>query len=690
MFKKPFLLGVAFLFALFANGNAQIPFSRHIAGDNIPYVHITFPVDLDRDGDVDIIGGSGLDTHKVFWLENLGSGNFTFHQVDAMANGVSNSGVYACDLNGDGHIDIIASLTKPAGPVSDNEVAWYENDGHQGFTKHRIYSFGQPDYVFATDLDDDGDNDVFATFWGIPDMGRAVWFENDGFGNFTPHIIVDNYRMGRSIIAADFDGDGDKDVVTIAAYLNARMEWWKNDGSENFTHHFIESGIDCIELETHDFNDDGIPDLLYTSVSYSNPQIAWLTWQGSNPTKHLIEPVRAYGSCAADLDHDGDLDIIANHHGYNQSYYYLKTPGAYSKYLLDANNGGGTFLSAADFDNDGDADLALPGHNAGKIYWYENLLNRPPVANAGPDQIVEATSPAGADVTLDGSGSSDPDNDPLTYTWRENGSVIATDQTSEITLALGIHTIVLTVNDGKGGTDTDEVIVNVVDTTPPTITVALNPNALWPPNHKLVDIHATVTVSDVADTHPTFVLSSIVSNEPDNGLGDGDKPNDIQEAALGTPDVDFKLRAERSGKGDGRIYTVTYTASDVSGNSANASATVTVPHDMGKATAFAEETAIPEDFVLLQNLPNPLRVSVFNPETEIRFALPEASHVVLAIYDVTGRKIRTLMDEQFSAGHYRVRWDGKDNYGKLVASGVYLYQLHAGNFSQVRKMSLLR
>ncbi|MCI0553950.1 MAG: T9SS type A sorting domain-containing protein [Anaerolineae bacterium] len=106
----------------------------------------------------------------------------------------------------------------------------------------------------------------------------------------------------------------------------------------------------------------------------------------------------------------------------------------------------------------------------------------------------------------------------------------------------------------------------------------------------------------------------------------------------------------------------------------------------GSAKAMAEaEAGIPEGYALLQNYPNP-----FNPETEIRFQLLEASHVVVKIFNTVGEEIRTLVEAEYEAGYHRVRWDGKDKNGHPVASGIYLYQLLAGNFSQVRKMSLLR
>lgn len=94
---------------------------------------------------------------------------------------------------------------------------------------------------------------------------------------------------------------------------------------------------------------------------------------------------------------------------------------------------------------------------------------------------------------------------------------------------------------------------------------------------------------------------------------------------------------------------------------------------------------LPGNFVLLQNYPNP-----FNPETKIRFALPQTRHVVLKIFNLLGKEIRTLMEAEYQAGYHQILWDGKDKSGKLVTSGVYLYQLRVGDFSQIKKMSLLR
>jgi hypothetical protein len=275
-----------------------------------------------------------------------------------------------------------------------------------------------------------------------------------------------------------------------------------------------------------------------------------------------------------------------------------------------------------------------------------------PVANAGTDQTVEQTGLAGTSVTLDGTGSSDPCGEVLTYSWTWAGgsatgpgptasfplgttvvslvvaadgrisepdtvSITVQDTTkpelivpSDVTVEqatrdgtvvqlvatatdicdadvditdnapdifpLGSTIVTFTATDNSGNTRSKTVTVTVVDTTPPVISVTMMPDTLWPPNHKMVDIEATVSASDICDAAPDIKLTGITSDEPDNGLGDGDKPDDIQ-AAINTFVLTFKLRSERSGEYDGRVYTITYTATDDSGNSASASDTVVVP-----------------------------------------------------------------------------------------------------------------
>lgn len=216
------------------------------------------------------------------------------------------------------------------------------------------------------------------------------------------------------------------------------------------------------------------------------------------------------------------------------------------------------------------------------------FLNQPPVADAGPDTTVECTGAGGTPVTLNGLRSSDPDDDPLTYAWSAPGIVFddPTSATPTASFPLGSTVVTLTVSDGQLSDD-DEVVVTIEDTTPPTVAVTLDPDLLWPPNHKLASIHATVIATDVCDGAPVVRLRSITSDEPDDGLGDGDAPDDIQEEVVGTADFDFLLRSERQGPVDGRVYTVCYEAEDASGNVGTGCAEVTVTHDQDALAQFA-------------------------------------------------------------------------------------------------------
>ena len=96
------------------------------------------------------------------------------------------------------------------------------------------------------------------------------------------------------------------------------------------------------------------------------------------------------------------------------------------------------------------------------------------------------------------------------------------------------------------------------------------------------------------------------------------------------------------------------------------------------------ETSQPREFALHQNYPNP-----FNPATEIRYSLPTVAQAKLEIYNVLGEKIRTLIDRKQSDGAYAVNWDGRDDRGERVSSGVYLYRLQTDQAVQTRKMLLV-
>jgi PKD domain len=207
------------------------------------------------------------------------------------------------------------------------------------------------------------------------------------------------------------------------------------------------------------------------------------------------------------------------------------------------------------------------------------VTDQPPVARAGADQAVHASGPNGASVKLDGSASSDPDGDPLTYAWTdENGNPVGgATAVTYVTVQLGTHTFTLTVKDpaGLSSSSSTHVTVTVRDTTAPTLQLSLSPTNLWPANHKLVEVTASISASDAVDANPAIKLVSITSNDP-NTTADDIQSVDGGPLAFGSDVRTFLLRADRDPKNSPRVYTVTYCVKDASGNTSSASAQVLV------------------------------------------------------------------------------------------------------------------
>jgi len=109
-------------------------------------------------------------------------------------------------------------------------------------------------------------------------------------------------------------------------------------------------------------------------------------------------------------------------------------------------------------------------------------------------------------------------------------------------------------------------------------------------------------------------------------------------------------------------------------------------NDWGEAVGINPDfNAVPLSYQLKQNYPNP-----FNPETKIYFEIPKSHDVAIVIYNVLGQKVRTLVKENFQAGQHIVNWNGQNDYGSAVSTGVYFYRIKAGDFIDSKKMVLVR
>lgn len=233
------------------------------------------------------------------------------------------------------------------------------------------------------------------------------------------------------------------------------------------------------------------------------------------------------------------------------------------------------------------------------------FANEAPSAAAGEDQVVAAGENCEASVTLDGSASTDPDGDALTFTWSgpfPGGGAAVDGAVVELVLGAGTFEFTLTVDDGQGGSASDTVRITVEDQTPPTIvSITPSPSVLWPPNHKMIPIVLSADVVDNCSSGEdlTVTIAGVTSNEPENGKGDGNHAPDWKI----TSGLTLELRAERAGPGDGRVYTITVEARDGAGNTSSATAEVTVPHDQSGGSGDGEDDttgALKVDFAKAQ------------------------------------------------------------------------------------------
>jgi flagellar hook assembly protein FlgD len=105
----------------------------------------------------------------------------------------------------------------------------------------------------------------------------------------------------------------------------------------------------------------------------------------------------------------------------------------------------------------------------------------------------------------------------------------------------------------------------------------------------------------------------------------------------------------------------------------------------GDDVSLTDITVMPEKFTIHQNYPNP-----FNPVTTLRYDLPENGNVNITIYDMLGRQVKTLINQNQNAGYMSVIWNATNDYGKPVSAGIYIYQIQAGEYISTKKMVLLK
>jgi len=354
-----------------------LSWSKHSVDSSFDNTTKAEAVDIDGDGDIDVIGAAEQ-ADEIAWWENTAGGGLVWskHSLQTGFNGAQS--VHGADLDADGDMDVLGSA------IYGDELSWWENLAGDGssWSKHVLQAaYDGADPIDTGDLDNDGDLDVIgASKWG----DRIDWWNNDTIHRHTrlldEHTVVSSFGSAHSVHSADVDGDGDLDVLGTA--LNDDdISWFENMTGDGlaFTEHLVDGSFDgAIDVYTADVDSDGDLDIIGAAAHADD--IAWwenVNGDGSTWNKTIVTGNLDYvrGIHPADIDGDGDIDIAAAAYFASRVVWFENTAGdgsAWSEHTVDSYFDVATMVFTADMDRDGDIDILATAEFAFDVSWWEN------------------------------------------------------------------------------------------------------------------------------------------------------------------------------------------------------------------------------------------------------------------------------------------------------------------------------
>ena len=374
-----------------------------------------FATDLDGDGDTDVLSASFGDPYLA-WYEQVPGGpgeapSFNTHVITTPAAGVQS--VFAADIDGDGDTDVLSAS------FSDGAIAWHEQiPGAPGeaptFVRHVVttMAIGARE-VYAADVDGDGDTDVLSA----SELDDTVaWYEQvpgpPGEGlSFTRRVITTEANGANSVFAIDMDGDGDTDVLSASAFDDTIAWYQQVPGGPTTTRprpppSFIRRVIttqadNVLSVFASDIDGDGDTDVL--SASSNDDTVAWYQHvpgaPGEPPTfvRRVItaQADGAFSVFAADVDGDGDTDVLSTSSGDDTVAWYEQLPSAlgeapeFTRRVITTRARGPWSVFATDVDGDGDTDVLSASYIDDTIAWYEHTTD--PLLVEAPGSSVRSS-----------------------------------------------------------------------------------------------------------------------------------------------------------------------------------------------------------------------------------------------------------------------------------------------------------
>ena len=444
-----------------------------------------------------------------------------------------------------------------------------------------------------------------------------------------------NFYLGDTEII-DLDNDGDADIRYMQASINADLV---NDGNGSLECSALEFGnVLNYYFEIGFLNDNTIPDYVIT-----NQQAGMLVcMDGIQDTTFILSNFHDYDNESLelqDMDNDGDLDIMGYMHPY-LFFCYENDNGTFSENNMHTVNSNSLIVGVIDINNDGLKDILV--NDSGNLRVMENtgnynfVLQDPSIAgNINIPNLTECVRVDGSD--LNGDGQVDliihrDGNSNVSYIINSNNGHFDNPTRYLINSVYANYSPVLSYDTDLDG---DDEIVYVRF------------------NHDSAEYEVAISEFDSNTDLMNTVFTSSLSGYA-KLLGTGDFDND------GVMDIALKYYIGSNG--------------------------ISVMINQFELTPIADEDKIEiSETSLIGNYPNP-----FNPETKINYSMAKAGNAELTIYNIKGQRVKTLINDHIEAGDHSIVWNGKDDKGTDVSSGVYFYRLKTADGVQSKKMLLLK